>query len=349
MFSPFNYSRPRIWIPCPPSPPQMGPTAISNAPPNPGKPPYNTSPPSGSPPPHPNFDDTDSFTYLFKAYWLDQKEKLSLTSEELNNARHPCPVIVDEESSDELYDVNDDHGSSSESSSGHHKINISSKRKVKSRSQAFTADKIPSKDVDGGGTVMLQETGWASNELLQLVGHMRNGDQSFISQFEVQALLLDYIKKYNLRDPRRKSQIICDLRLRNLFGKERVGHFEMLKLLELHFISKDVQVFAEGDQVEASDPDNKLTDDVEDGDMFARLVSEKRRKNRKRIEDTEPQANIDDYASIDVHNITQIFLRRSLVEELLNDIEAFNDKVVGSFVRIRISNSGQRQDFSPLQ
>lgn len=294
-------------------------------------------------------DDIDSFTYLFKAYWLDQKGRLSITSEELNNARHPCSVALDEESSDELYDVNEDHGSSSESSSGHHKNKISSKKKIRSRSQAFISPKTLAKEVDGGEAVTSQETVWASKELLELVAHMRSGDQSFISQFEVQALLLDYIKKYNLRDPRRKSQIICDLRLRNLFGKERVGHFEMLKLLESHFLSKEAsQVFTDGEQVEASDPDNKLTDDVEEGDTFARLVSEKKRKNRKRIEEIEPQMNIDDYAAVDVHNVTQIFLRRSLVEELLDDIETFNDKVVGSFVRIRISNAGQRQDLYRL-
>lgn len=294
-----------------------------------------------------DFDDTESFTYLFKAYWLDRKEKLSLTTEELNNAKHPYSVAPDEDSSDELYDVNEDQGSSSESSSDH-KSNISSKKKVRGRSQAFSVDKNPVKEVDGEETVMLQDTGWASMELLELVAHMRNGDQSFISQFDVQALLLDYIKKYNLRDPRRKSQIICDLRLRKLFGKERVGHFEMLKLLESHFLSKEVPQVVDGNQVETSDTDHILTDDVEDGDTFARVVSEKRRKNRKRTEEIEPQMNVDDYAAIDVHNITLIFLRRSLLEDLLDDIETFNDKVVGSFVRIRISIAGQRQDLYRL-
>lgn len=294
------------------------------------------------------FDDTDSFMYLFKAYWLDRKEKLSLTSEELNNAKHPYSVAPDEDSSDELYVVNEDQGFSSESSSDH-KSNISSKKKGRGRSQeAFAVDKNPTKEV-GGGAVMLQETGWASMELLELVAHMRNGDQSLISQFDVQALLLDYIKKYNLRDPRRKSQIICDLRLRKLFGKERVGHFEMLKLLESHFLSKEVlQVVVDGNQVETSDTDHKLADDVEEGDTFARVVSEKRRKNRKRTEGIEPQMNVDDYAAIDIHNITLIFLRRSLLEDLLDDIENFNDKVVGSFVRIRISIAGQRQDLYRL-
>ncbi|KAL0344312.1 UNVERIFIED_CONTAM: Zinc finger CCCH domain-containing protein 44 [Sesamum angustifolium] len=82
-------------------------------------------------------------------------------------------------------------------------------------------------------------TEWASKDLLEFVAHMKNGDTSAISQFDVQTLLLEYIKRNNLRDPHRKSQIICDPRLKNLFGKPRVGHIEMLKLLEYHFLIKE--------------------------------------------------------------------------------------------------------------
>ncbi|PKA46635.1 Zinc finger CCCH domain-containing protein 19 [Apostasia shenzhenica] len=293
-----------------------------------------------------SFDDTDSFTVLFKAYWLDLKGKLSMTSIELSNARHPCAVTQNEESSDELYDANKDQDISSESSSGH-EGNISLKKKLRRPSQAFTAGESLACEIDGGVS-MFKETEWASKELLELVAHMRSGDQSFISQFEVQAILLEYIKKYNLRDPRRKSQIVCDMRLRNLFGKERVGHFEMLKLLELHFVKKEAsQVVASDNQVESVKSDYKHIDAFEEGETIARLGSEKQRKSHKRTE-REQLSNLDDYAAVDVHNITQIFLRRSLVEELLDDIETFNDKVVGSFVRIRIPNSGQRQDLYRL-
>ncbi len=52
-----------------------------------------------------------------------------------------------------------------------------------------------------------------------------------------------------------------------------------------------------------------------------------------------PQSNLDDYTATNTHNINLIYLRRSLVEELIEDMEKYHDKVVGYFVRIRISGS----------
>ena len=60
------------------------------------------------------------------------------------------------------------------------------------------------------------------------------------------------------------------------------------------------------------------------------------------------QSNLDDYAAIDIHNINLIYLKRNLVEYLIEDEESFHDKVVGSFVRIRISGSAQKQDLYRL-
>ncbi|KAG1347911.1 Protein TRI1 [Cocos nucifera] len=45
-----------------------------------------------------------------------------------------------------------------------------------------------------------------------------------------------YIKEHNLQDPENKRIIVCDEKLRNLFGgKERVGFLEISGLLNPHF------------------------------------------------------------------------------------------------------------------
>ncbi|XP_043708182.1 zinc finger CCCH domain-containing protein 19-like isoform X2 [Telopea speciosissima] len=299
-----------------------------------------------------DFDDKTSWEYLFKDYWVDLKAKLSLTLDEVTQARNPWKgsdaMAQKEESSDDVYDANDDKGSSSDSSTRNLEVSSSKKRKPKKRPKS-------TKDVDSSsaagniteGMSIPDGTEWASKELLEFVAHMKNGDTSVLSQFDVQALLLEYIKRNNLRDPRRKSQIICDSRLENLFGKARVGHFEMLKLLEVHFLTKEdshpdyIQegiVDTEGSQLEA--------DDINDAPMKA--GKDKRRKTRKKGDEKESQINLDDYAAIDVHNINLIYLRRNLMEELLQDAETFHEKVVGSFVRIRISGSSQKQDMYRL-
>ncbi|KAL9161006.1 hypothetical protein ABFS82_08G237600 [Erythranthe guttata] len=193
-----------------------------------------------------------------------------------------------------------------------------------------------------------REIEWATKELLEFVAHMQNGDTSAISQFDVQKLLLDYIKRNNLRDPRRKSEIICDLRLTNLFGKPRVGHIEMLKLLEFHFlIKKD----SHNSSFIPAGSVSSIASDVEaDGNIYGSpmQINSRKRKTRKKIEERILQNNLNDYAAIDVHNINLVYLRRNLMEHLMDDRENFNTKVNGAIVRIKISSNDQKQDVHRL-
>lgn len=294
-----------------------------------------------------DFDDKSSWEYLFKDYWIDLKERLSLTLNDLAQAKNPWKGSAGHAnklgSNDEPYDANNDGGSDSDNSENLDSTN-SKRRKGKKRLKTRAKGKNSSSPATGsGGRSADDNTDWASKELLEFVMHMRNGDSSALSQFDVQALLLEYIKRNKLRDPRRKSQIICDLRLQSLFGKPRVGHFEMLKLLESHFFMKedsqidDLQgsvVDTEGNQLEADG----------NSDTPTKASKDKKRKRKK----GEPQSNVEDFAAIDIHNISLIYLRRNLVEDLLEDMDNFQEKVAGSFVRIRISGSGQKQDLYRL-
>ncbi|XP_010271490.1 PREDICTED: zinc finger CCCH domain-containing protein 19 [Nelumbo nucifera] len=299
-----------------------------------------------------DFDDKSNWEYLFKDYWMDLKQKLSLALEELTQARNLSKGSGDtqkDESSDELYDAKDDKGSNSDSSSGHAEEENSKRRKARKRSKTTKIGDSPGvAEAAGGDEIFMPDNiEWASKELLEFVSHMRNGDKSVLSQFDVQALLLEYIKKNKLRDPRRKSQIICDLRLENLFGKPRVGHFEMLKLLESHFLIKD-DPQADDIQGEAVNTDASPLDVDGNNDIVTKASKDKKRKTRKKGDEKGPQTNLDDYAAIDVHNVNLIYLRRSLMEDLLDDTAKFHDKVIGSFVKIRISGNNQKQDMYRL-
>ncbi|GER35096.1 zinc finger CCCH domain-containing protein [Striga asiatica] len=195
-------------------------------------------------------------------------------------------------------------------------------------------------------------TEWATKDLLELVAHMKNGETSILSQFDVQTLLLDYIKKNNLRDPRRKSQIVCDQRLRNLFGKPRVGHIEMLKLLEFHFLVKEDS--KKDCFIPAGIVSSSLASEIEvcGGDTHGVQVSANSRKRKtckKSDQRAAPQQNnLDEYAAIDAHNINLIYLRCKLMEKLLDGREDFSDKVVGSIVRIKISSNDQKPEIHRL-
>ncbi|KAE8686550.1 Nucleic acid binding,zinc ion binding,DNA binding, putative isoform 2 [Hibiscus syriacus] len=296
-----------------------------------------------------NFDDRGSWEYLFKDYWIDLKERLSISSDELALAKNPWKGAAKRESPKE-HGFNDAGGSDSDNYSGNVEVTVSKRRKTRSQSKARA------REDDSPSTVAASDEGastdenaeWASKELLEVVMNMRNGDKSVLSRMELSQLILDYIQKYKLRDRRNKSYVICDARLKSLFGKPRVGHIEMLNLLDPHifFTKEDSQtddfqgsvVDAEASQLEADWNSDALTKTGQD----------KKRKTRKKGDARGLQLNVEDYASIDMHNISLIYLRRNLVEELLEDTETFHDKVVDSFVRIRISGASQKQDLYRL-
>ncbi|KAK4490689.1 hypothetical protein RD792_001384 [Penstemon davidsonii] len=207
-----------------------------------------------------------------------------------------------------------------------------------------SGDEPRDKDPD----MIINNTEWASKDLLEFVAHMKNGDISALSQFDLRTLLLDYTERNNLWDPQRKSQIICDQRLKNLFGKAHVCQIDMLKLLEFHFLKKEdpqKNSFIPAGFVGSSASDMEL-----DGNYYGSSIPIKSRKlkTHKKSEGKAPQNNIIEYAAIDFHNINLIYLRRDLMENLIEDKANFNDKVVGSIVRIKISCNDQKPDFHRL-
>ncbi|KAL4572963.1 hypothetical protein LXL04_019752 [Taraxacum kok-saghyz] len=262
-----------------------------------------------------NFDDEDSWEYLFKDYWTETKAKHDLSLPELIQAKNLESLITQSDSKTE---------GNSDNSPESPKVRRTRRQTRKQKSDALSDD-----------------SEWVSKELLELITHMKNGDSSVISQYEVQDLLLEYIKRNKLRDPNKKSQIICDTRLEALFGKPRVAHIEMLKLLESHFLSKE-------DSSHVDDVQGSFVDDDESNEMVGKDQKDKKRKGKKKGDKREPQSNREDYAAIDIHNINLIYLKRKLVEDLLDDMDKFRDKIVGTFVRIRISGANQKQDIYRL-
>ncbi|TQE08019.1 hypothetical protein C1H46_006293 [Malus baccata] len=296
-----------------------------------------------------DFDDKSSWEYLFKVYWILLKGKLSLTLDELIKAKNPsneaAVMVCKRDSSVELYD-----GNKTNSGAVNCSADLEPTHSKRSNKKPRTSDKDLSveKSLGEKGMPLPEDTVWASKELLEFVAHMRNGDISVLSQFEVQALLLEYIKKNNLRDPRQKCQIICDLRLTRLFGKECVGHFEMLKLLEFHFPVKES---SKADNISSAGIVNTIASQMEiDGnyDHQTMMGNDKKCKTRKRVDERGSPTNPDAFAAIDVHNINLIYLRRNSMENFFEDVDKLHEKVVGSIVRIRIPSGDQKQDIYRL-
>ncbi|KAJ8771152.1 hypothetical protein K2173_023477 [Erythroxylum novogranatense] len=300
-----------------------------------------------------DFDDKTSWEYLFKIYWSYLKTKLSLNLNELTKAKNPwkgdqLPKVrsswkgvgtmiskVELLGNDIKASCTDNHSRSQEAS----------------QSKRMKTDYEPKFTIEGNfrgvekTTPLPNDTTWATKELLEFVSLMRNGDISMISQFEVQDLLLEYIKRNNLCDPCQKSHIVCDSMLMTLFGKARVGHIEMQKLLEYHFPLKGIS--PADDIVRAGvDVVGILDKAASNTDSYLMISNQKEHKTRKKMDESRlvTNPNPDDFAAIDVHNINLLYVKRNIMEILLDDAEKFHEKVVGSFVRIQISCDDQKHD-----
>ncbi|KAI3785326.1 hypothetical protein L1987_44442 [Smallanthus sonchifolius] len=294
-----------------------------------------------------DFDDKTSWEYLFKVYWIYLKGKLSLTLDELTQAKSPqteASITTSVIPSTRVHNGDNDLKNIPSDTSENLEAVESKKRKTDEQISIVPHKEsvITKKPGTEGRSSVIALKDWATKELLDFVAHMKNGDTSVLSQFDVQELMLEYIKRNNLRDPRKKSQIVCDSRLKILFGKPRVGHFEMLKLLEFHFfINEDLPKNTVKSIAKQVDPDWNI-------DNMVIVGKEKKRRNHKKTEERAPQNKLDEYAAIDVHNMNLIYLRRKLMENLIEDSESFQRKVVGSIVRIRISGSDQKHDMYRL-
>lgn len=301
-----------------------------------------------------DFDDQTSWEYLFKVYWVLLKGKLSLTLDELVKAKNPWkapPVAASNWGySGKIYVGNGDQNSVSANCCANIETVNAKRRKVDKLPKVLGKESSLPVEKSGGDRVghFHEETSWASKELLEFVSHMRNGDTFVMTRSDVQDLLADYIKRNDLRDPCQKCQIVCDSRLLSMFGRARLGHIEMLNLLESHFLIKnDVPVRsiitarlldAVGSQMESDwNYDSQMT-----------LVNDKRRKVRKRIDDKGLPTDLEAYAATNAHNINLIYLRRNLLENLVDDAEKFHQKVVGSFVRIKVNTSDSKPEMHRL-
>lgn len=302
-----------------------------------------------------DFDDKSSWEYLFKVYWLYLKEKISLTMDEILRAKNlwngaaaaAAANGLKLEMPHQIHIHKDDKGSGSENSCIDIESNNLENNHFNRQPRLLNMEECPNVSTSAGDkdASMAECTKWASKELLEFVAHMKNGDTPLLSQHDVETLLLDYVKKNNLYDPQQKSQVVCDSNLVNLFRKERVARSEMLKLLEPHFLVKDcaaANIIRSGPIVGVA---TKM--EVNDnGTDQPTVPNDKIHKARKRAEELLDNPN--ECAAINAHNINLIYLRRNQMENLIEDAENFEDKVVGSIVRIRVSSCDQKQEMYRL-
>lgn len=321
-----------------------------------------------------DFEDKETYEYLFKDYWLELREKISVTLPDTDKDGNPLlgavthgsdtEEISDHYESDPECDQNLAASVKEEEKNGAtikrigRRLRTNQKdstsetqepKEAKVLQNAAEGEACPRENREHGSckpqACMIE--GWASKELQGFIEHMKEDITTPLTKFVVHKLLWTYIKQHNLQNPRKMSEINCDTHLRLIFGKDSVGQFEMFKLLNRHFpskaplvtpahVPKKMTIIGKDEHITSEEsPAAEVTSNERATPRPAKM----KRKGRKSEEIFE-RPNCNEYAAITYMNISLIYLRRALLEEILDDGD-FHNKVVGAFVKIRVPGNSK--------
>lgn len=264
-----------------------------------------------------DFDDVTSWEYLFKTYWVTLKEQLSLTLKDLTHAKKPWKCVV---SKPQLSNV------------CHHTV-VNGKGSIPNRtSEHPEMSKIQEAPHDKLTTAHSTIDNSAENgPILRRGSKNNNTNKPTVIAEQVTVKAGDNPSIGNAAQP-------------GTTGKTNVDHIEMPKLTQSHALVKED--YLKNSLITAGLVGNFESDMEVNGNNSDQSMGSKNRNQDtcKKHEERAAQNNLSKYAVIDVHNMNLIYLRRNMMENLIEDKENFQDNVVGSIVRIRISSDDQKPD-----
>ncbi|KAG7020684.1 Zinc finger CCCH domain-containing protein 44, partial [Cucurbita argyrosperma subsp. argyrosperma] len=168
-------------------------------------------------------------------------------------------------------------------------------------------------------------TSWGSKPLIEFLTSIGVDITTQLSQCDVSSIILKYVQERDLIHPIKKKKIICDRNLHLIFKKNTIPLNQIDALLGPHF--------SHGNDTQRTNNEKKrcLESDSQNGDA----------KHQKTLSCSQEKSPNDKayFASIVAHNMKLVYLRKSLVEDFLEQPESFEDKVVGSFVKVMETES----------
>lgn len=170
--------------------------------------------------------------------------------------------------------------------------------------------------------------GWGSRSLIDFLSSIGEDTDKQLSQHNVTSIVNAYVKENKLLHPEKRKMIICDARLLSLFRKKKIPKKRVHELLKVHFAENHDE--SEEDEVGFVPEDENAG--VSDVRRYQRKLNTERNSPEKELADNVP---LGCFASIVVENVKLVYLRRSLLLELLKQPESFAEKVVGCFIRVK--------------
>ncbi|CAM0955441.1 unnamed protein product [Alopecurus aequalis] len=265
-----------------------------------------------------DFSDKSTYEFLFKDYWEIVNEKEGLTLDNLqeansfldspncNHVSHSENFPKEHSSDDDFLDNVDDDNDNDEP------IRLSNVNGASNKVKALRKQGKSKKNV---------YVGWASKELIEFLASIGKDTSVSLDQFGAAEVVKEYIRQKDLLQKDKKKNVICDDKLRPLFRKQKIKFTKIYSLLERHIAAN------------ATSEDETLTSSEDNSDLF------RKKKTRTMTSESSTSKEISEkirrcFASLVRDNIKLIYLRRSLVMDLLKQPETFENKVIGCFVRV---------------
>ncbi|KAI3892653.1 hypothetical protein MKX03_029562, partial [Papaver bracteatum] len=155
--------------------------------------------------------------------------------------------------------------------------------------------------------------GWGSTSLIEFLISIDKDPSQTCSLIDVSSIINEYITKNQLTDRVKKKMV------------RTVNRTKILDLLEPHLL-----------EYQDSSEEDELSDNLEEGEG----ASNPCKRQRRGLDKTNGTIGIkvaprSCFASIVTQNIKLVYLKRSFIQNLTKDLDTFNGKVIGSFVRVK--------------
>ncbi|XP_042006552.1 zinc finger CCCH domain-containing protein 19-like [Salvia splendens] len=166
--------------------------------------------------------------------------------------------------------------------------------------------------------------GWGSRALIDFLSSIGKSTNEQLSRSDVTSIVNAYVKERNLMHPVKRKMILCDARLESLFRKKTMAKNKVHELLWDHFAENH-------DESE----EDEMGYDSEDDNAVCKKQRKLNSENKSPEKELADDVPLSCFASIVVENVKLVYLRRSLLLELLKQPTLFEEKVVGCFIRVK--------------
>lgn len=275
-----------------------------------------------------DFNDRDTYECLFKEYWELMKKREGLTAEHVHKAsnllkkgrNYNCgfnsnEIELSEEDTDEG-EISSDYEELVYTEDEHAMVRKCKRRKQKLGS---TRKKMKSSNKEFNG--------WGSKPLIDFLSKIGKYTSKKLTQHDVASIITAYCKENKLFHPQKKKRILCDAKLQSVFGRKTMNVNSVNKHLTAHF--------AENMEESSEDESTSSIEKNDDNSIMDYEGPSKLRSVRKPPEQNPSDMSHNCSAAIIVANIKLVYLKRSVVENFLEDEECFEAKMMGSFVRTK--------------